>query len=146
MRIADRTPHPATRSSSGRPTTCSSSERWIYRRSTSSSRPTMCPPAPPQHASPVWCSEVERRPSDGVDEEQLAGGIANAGQVVRVGPHVLRPSSPHARSIHVLLRAVRDAGFDGAPSPVGIDEDGRERLVYIDGDVPVPPYPAWSQS
>jgi hypothetical protein len=30
--------------------------------------------------------------------------------------------------------------------PVGIDEDGRERLVFIDGDVPVPPYPAWSQS
>ena len=30
--------------------------------------------------------------------------------------------------------------------PVGIDEDGRERLVFIDGDVPVPPYPDWSQS
>jgi hypothetical protein len=41
---------------------------------------------------------------------------------------------------------VRLAGFDGAPSPVGIDEDGRERLVFIEGDVPVPPYPDWSQS
>ena len=30
--------------------------------------------------------------------------------------------------------------------PVGVDEDGRERLVYIDGDVPLSPYPAWSQS
>jgi Phosphotransferase enzyme family len=30
--------------------------------------------------------------------------------------------------------------------PVGIEEDGRERLVFIDGEVPVPPYPAWSQS
>jgi hypothetical protein len=81
-----------------------------------------------------------------VTEERLAGGIANAGQVVRVGPHVLRPSSPHSRSVHAFLRAVRDAGFEGAPSPVGIDDDGRERLVFVEGDVPVPPFPDWSQS
>ena len=79
-------------------------------------------------------------------EEQLGGGIANAGLVVRVGPHVLRPSSPHSGSIHAFLRAVRHAGFEGAPSPIGIDDDGRERLVFIDGEVPVPPYPGWSQS
>ena len=79
-------------------------------------------------------------------EQQLDGGIANAGQVVRVGPHVLRPSSPHSGSIHAFLRAVRHAGFEGASSPVGIDEDGRERLVFIDGDVPLAPYPDWSQS
>ena len=84
--------------------------------------------------------------SGGVVEQQLDGGIANAGQVVRVGPHVLRPSSPHTVSIHAFLRAVRDAGFEGASSPVGVDEDGRERLVFIEGDVPVPPYPDWSQS
>ena len=30
--------------------------------------------------------------------------------------------------------------------PVGIDEDGRERLLFIEGEVPVPPYPDWSQS
>ena len=68
-------------------------------------------------------------------EQRLDGGIANAGQVVRVGPHVLRPSSPHLGSIHAFLRAVRHAGFEGASSPVGIDEDGRERLVFIDGEV-----------
>ena len=82
----------------------------------------------------------------GVAEERLEGGIANAGQVVRVGAHVLRPSSPHSGSIHAFLRAVRDAGFEGASLPVGIDDDGRERLVFIEGDVPVPPYPGWSQS
>jgi hypothetical protein len=81
-----------------------------------------------------------------VAEEQLDGGIAHAGQVVRVGSHVLRPSSPHSSSIHALLRAVRQVGFEGAPFPVGIDADGRERLVYIDGEVPVSPYPNWSQS
>jgi hypothetical protein len=81
-----------------------------------------------------------------VVEEQLGGGIANAGLVVRVGPHVLRPSSPHSGSIHAFLRAVRHAGFEGAPSPIGIDDDGRERLAFIDGEVPGPPYPGWSQS
>jgi hypothetical protein len=81
-----------------------------------------------------------------VAEQQLVGGVANAGQVVRVGPHVLRPSSPHSGSIHAFLRAVRQAGFEGAPLPVGIDDDGRERLEFVEGDVPVPPYPGWSRS
>lgn len=79
-------------------------------------------------------------------EQQLDGGIANAGRIARDGPHVLRPSSPYSGSIHTFLRALRHAGFVGASLPVGIDEDGRERLVFIDGDVPVPPYPEWSQS
>jgi hypothetical protein len=81
-----------------------------------------------------------------VAEQPLDGGIANAGLVVRAGPHILRPSTPHTTSIHTFLRAVRDAGFAGAPAPVGIDEDGRERLVFVEGDVPVSPYPGWSQS
>jgi hypothetical protein len=81
-----------------------------------------------------------------VAEQQLDGGLANAGQVVRVGSHVLRPSGPHTGSIHAFLRALRHAGFEGASLPVGIDDDGRERLVFIDGDVPVAPYPDWSQS
>lgn len=79
-------------------------------------------------------------------EQRLHGGIANAGQVVRIGPHVLRPSTPHSVSIHAFLRALHRAGFDGVPLPVGIDEDGRERLSFIDGDVPLTPYPAWSQT
>ncbi len=41
---------------------------------------------------------------------------------------------------------LRSVGFAGASEPVGIDDDGRERLVFIEGDVPVPPYPAWAQS
>jgi hypothetical protein len=38
-----------------------------------------------------------------MDEEVLDGGIANAGSVIRVGPHVLRPSNPHSDSIHRFL-------------------------------------------
>jgi len=83
--------------------------------------------------------------TDPVDEVVLPGGVANAGAVVRIGPHVLRPSNPHSESIHRFLSALRAVGFDGAPVPVGIDPDGRERLEFIEGDVAVPPFPAWVQ-
>lgn len=76
----------------------------------------------------------------------LSGGVANAGGVVRVGDHVLRPSNPHTRSIHRFLTALADGGFDGASLPIGVDDDGRERLAYIEGRVPVPPYPAWART
>jgi hypothetical protein len=86
------------------------------------------------------------RHTGAVEEIELAGGVANAGSVTRVGPHVLRPSNPHTDSVFRLLTAVHDDGFDGASVPVGIDDDGRERLIFIPGDVPVPPFPKWSQS
>jgi Phosphotransferase enzyme family len=81
-----------------------------------------------------------------VNEEVLQGGIGNAGLVVRVGDEVRRPASPHAASIHALLRHVRSAGFDGVPEPLGFDRDGRERLRFIPGDAPCPPFPAWAQT
>ncbi len=80
------------------------------------------------------------------DEELLQGGVANAGAVVRVGAHVLRPSNRRTPTIHRFLRDLRAVGFDGASEPVGVDADGRERLVFIPGDVAVPPFPAWVQS
>ncbi len=76
----------------------------------------------------------------------LKGGVANAGAVTRVGSSVLRPLNPHTESIHALLRHVRGTGFQGVPLPLGIETDGRERLEYISGDVPFPPFPQWSQS
>ena len=79
-------------------------------------------------------------------DEPLAGGIANAGQVVRRGDIVLRPSTPHSPTVHRFLRRLRTTGFAGASLPVGIGADGRERLVYIEGDVPVPPFPTWAQT
>ena len=80
------------------------------------------------------------------DEALLHGGVANAGAVTRQGNHVLRPANPHSPSIHAFLRALAETGFDGASQPIGIDADGRERLVFIEGDVPIPPYPAWAQT
>jgi hypothetical protein len=81
-----------------------------------------------------------------VDEELLAGGVANAGAVTRIGGHVLRPANSYSGSVHRFLQALRATGFDGASVPVGIDRDGRERLEFIEGDVAVPPFPAWVQT
>jgi hypothetical protein len=85
-------------------------------------------------------------PAEDDDVEVLHGGITNAGAVIRVGEHVLRSSNPHSSSVHAFLAAVDAAGFDGASTPVGIDPDGRERLVYIPGRAPRVPYAAWSQT
>jgi thiamine kinase-like enzyme len=41
---------------------------------------------------------------------------------------------------------LKGTGFEGASMPIEILSDGRERLRFIDGDVPIPPYPAWAQS
>ena len=81
-----------------------------------------------------------------IDEELLHGGVANAGAVVRSGDHVLRPSNPHSASIHSFLTQLRSRGFGGASEPVSIDDDGRERLRFVPGDVPLAPYPAWARS
>jgi hypothetical protein len=77
-------------------------------------------------------------------EVELAGGVGNAGAVTRVGNEVLRPTNAHTSTITALLRHLHDAGFDAVPRPLGLAVDGRERVAFIPGDVPVPPFPAWS--
>lgn len=79
-------------------------------------------------------------------DKSLQGGTTNEGKVLRSGAHVLRPSTPHTTSVHALLGALNEAGFDGAPMPVRVDGEQREVLTFIEGDVPLVPYPAWSQS
>ena len=81
-----------------------------------------------------------------VDEvEVLQGGVANAGAVVRVGDEVLRPAPSNSTTIHRFLRHVGRSGVAIAPEPTSVD-GGRERLRFIPGDVPIPPFPAWAQS
>ena len=90
---------------------------------------------------------------DDEGDEVLQGGVGNAGAVVRRGDHVLRPTSAHTPAIHALLGYCHDNGFDGVPEVVGVEPaepgaagGGRERLVFVPGDVPVPPFPTWSQT
>ena len=46
-----------------------------------------------------------------VDEEMLAGGVANAGAVIRVGGHVLRPSNPPLGDDPPVLAVPPGRGF-----------------------------------
>lgn len=86
--------------------------------------------------------EPEKSPA--AEGEVLAGGVGNAGAVVRVGDEVRRPATARSEHIFTLLRHVRSKGFLGVPEPLGFDELGRERLRFIPGDVAVPPFPSWS--
>ena len=106
---------------------------------------------------------------------ELQGGIGNAGAVFRDGDKVIRPTNPHTSTIHALLEHVRAAGFDGVPHVIGTGSEpiapenvgsgdplssgapaghadasaatqSVEWLGFIDGDVPVSPFPTWSQT
>jgi Phosphotransferase enzyme family len=78
--------------------------------------------------------------------EALAGGLANAGRVLRRGALVERPAPRHVHALHAYLRALAEHGFDAAPTPAGLTGDGRERLVFVPGDVPLPPFPGWAMT
>ncbi|WP_405785309.1 phosphotransferase [Streptomyces sp. NBC_01378] len=77
------------------------------------------------------------------DAELLVGGMVNAGAVFRRGALVERPAPRAARALHVHLLALKEHGFDGAPTPVRLTADGREQLTFIPGDVALPPFPRW---
>lgn len=76
----------------------------------------------------------------------LPGGLANRGEVVRRGDTVRRPGGPHTATINRFLAHLHAAGFDGAPAPLGIDDQGRQVLKYVPGQVPHSPLPAWARS
>lgn len=73
--------------------------------------------------------------SGGEPETPLTGGWVTAG-VVRVGETVRRPVGEHATFTHALFRYLEEIGFDAAPRLLGLDEQGREVLTFIEGSVP----------
>jgi Phosphotransferase enzyme family len=79
----------------------------------------------------------------GMTEEPLAGGMGNRGEVLRAGDTVRRPVGDHFPAVSLLLEHLARRGFP-APVPTGRDEEGRQTFRWIDGDVPLPPYPEWS--
>ncbi len=62
---------------------------------------------------------------------------------MRAGDTVRRPLGPHSPLVHAVLRHLEDVGFGGAPRYLGLDEQGREVLTYIHGEVAGRPHPAW---
>jgi hypothetical protein len=55
-------------------------------------------------------------------------------RVVRIGDTVRRPLHPWSPTIHELLRHLEGIGFPYSPRLLGIDDEGREVLTYIDGE------------
>lgn len=66
-------------------------------------------------------------------EIALAGGNENT--VVRVGNTVRRPLHAWTPAVHALLRHLEQMGFDGAPRVLGIDDQDREILTFLPGEV-----------
>jgi hypothetical protein len=66
-------------------------------------------------------------------EEKLTGGFFS--EVARVGNTVRRSTGPWTPAVHALLRHLEEVGFDGAPRALGNDEQGREVISYVRGDV-----------
>ena len=75
------------------------------------------------------------------EDEPLTGDGVTQG-IVRIGDTVRRPLSPFSLTVQAYLAHLRDAGFTGAPLPFGVDEQGREMLSFVPGDVPRNPLPA----
>jgi hypothetical protein len=65
--------------------------------------------------------------------EALPGGFVNA--VVRVGHTVRRPAPTAAAFVHDLLRHLDQHGWSGSPRYLGVDDQGRDVLTFIDGHV-----------
>jgi hypothetical protein len=68
-------------------------------------------------------------------ERELLSGGNMAGEVMRIGGTVHRNAGPWMPAVHELLSHLEGAGFRGAPRPLGTDEDGREVLTYIPGEI-----------
>src|SRR5260370_31251038 len=77
----------------------------------------------------------------GVSEGELLTGDGVTQGIVRVGDTVRRPLRPFSLTVQAYLAHLRDAGFSAAPLPFGVDEQGREVLSFVPGDVPRNPLP-----
>lgn len=78
-----------------------------------------------------------------MSEETLPGG--NTDGAVRIGDVVHKRAAPWTRTVHALLRHLEQAGVDGVPRALGFDEQGRQMLTYLPGEVigDRVPWPAW---
>jgi hypothetical protein len=74
----------------------------------------------------------------------MPGG--NTVGAVRIGDVVHKRASPWTPTVHSVLRHLEQVGFAGAPRALGFDDQGREMLTYLPGEVigARVPWPAWA--
>lgn len=110
--------------------------------------------AHPAHPTPVskfftqyafkgaqWEQNSRRRLVPMPEPQVFTDGNMNQA-VVRIGNKVHRAASPQTATIHRLLTHVRAHGVDWVPMPHGFDDQGREVLDYLPGEVVHVPTPA----
>ena len=73
-------------------------------------------------------------PEPELEEVPLGGG--NMAPVVRVGDTVRRVTGPWTPAVHALLTHLD--GWSGAPRVLGVDEQGREVIEFVEGEVAWP--------
>ncbi|WP_433131291.1 phosphotransferase enzyme family protein [Micromonospora sp. CA-240977] len=66
-------------------------------------------------------------------EEVLKGNVTTG--VVRVGDTVRRPLGPWIETVDLLLEHLHAVGFTACPRPMGRDEQGRQVLEYVPGEM-----------
>jgi hypothetical protein len=66
-------------------------------------------------------------------EHILPGG--NVTGAVRIGETVHRQTNPWSPAVHGLLLHLQSHGFQGSPRFLGLDDQGREILSYIQGEI-----------
>jgi len=71
-------------------------------------------------------------------EIPLSGGNSNDG-IVRIGNTVRRTMTPERHSVHRVLSFLHSRGFEACPQFLGIDEQGRETLTYLEGNCSINP-------
>jgi hypothetical protein len=67
--------------------------------------------------------------------------------VRQIGDAVVRKQGRSAHFVHALRRHLGDDGWVGSPRVLGVDDDGHQRLTFLEGAVPwQPPVPDWALS
>ncbi len=67
------------------------------------------------------------------EKQELEGGRAN--QIFKDGDVVVRPAGDWSTAVQTLLAHLNEVGFDAAPKPLGFDEQGNERVSFVEGTV-----------
>src|SRR5262245_41745281 len=71
-------------------------------------------------------------------ETRLVGGDVSDG-IVRIGDTVRRPRGPWSDSVASYLLHLERVGFRASPRFLGVDEQGRDILEFVQGEVPSQP-------
>ncbi|GIF23990.1 Ser/Thr protein kinase RdoA (MazF antagonist) [Actinoplanes tereljensis] len=81
-----------------------------------------------------------------MSETTLPGGRTTG--AVLIDGIVHKPAAPSSPTVHALLRHLEEAGFEAAPRALGFDEQGRQMLTYLPGEMIGDrfPWPGWATS